>query len=182
MMRLRKPKPEPLRSGAYETMVAMLPVPEPVTVRAFTPAARLLDEGWEPPVDGLREVIRQREALRAAIVDMKALRSGGPGVTDESPIQVAVRYADREGIVRAATSVGIGLWLDRAGAEGGAVLMASWALENRLFELLYHHSRRIVDSLGDRDSEAAAWMRGTATNLQAYPSPPEPRRSDYEIR
>jgi hypothetical protein len=120
----------------------------------YTPEARLLGNGWEPGEDMTR-LIRQREALRAALGRLS------PQVRDEGAIRDAIEHADAEVLAAAMTAQALAQWCDRELQSGFESEVALWDgyLRNALSALIARDPQAVLASLDrteDPEGDAGA--------------------------
>jgi hypothetical protein len=137
--------------------------------------ARLLAEGWMPPLDGIRGVILAREALWVAVKATAARRRSGIGLIDR-----AARGGDAEATAEAIVGLALDAWhlaadLNDAASDMSAV---SKHLANELALLLWRHQRAVLRSLVGRNSSACQILRAKVEAMVGSPAP----RADVSFR
>ena len=92
----------------------------------YSPEARLLANGWQAP-EGIARIIRQKEALLAALAYAAAFRQGMPTV------RAAIATEDTGAIIEAISADALGKWAD-ANLQNLTAEVGLWAadLANRM--------------------------------------------------
>jgi hypothetical protein len=136
------------REEAVQIFVGFVDEPER---EFFTPEARLVVSGWEPPDAELLELIVRREALWAALGELTAYDHA------VEAMDRAVLSGDRDGLIRAVTSEAIASWAD-ARFDVFTGLVGQWdvSLADAMSDRIARDPEAILASLAELEDDPDA--------------------------